>query len=533
MKSLTRAVVCICILFSLRGVGMGAPFAYIANSGSDSVSVIDTATNTVIATVAVGTQPTGVAVHRDGSRVYVTNFRIIPTSTVSVIDTATNSVIATVAVGLEPWGIAVHPDGNRVYVANTGSGEVSVIDTTTNTVIATVAGIFPSRIAPRGVAVHPDGSRVYVAYEDSNAVSVIDTAMNAVIATVGVENGPSGVAVHPNGSRVYVTNTDSHTVSVIDTATDTVIATVAAFGIFPLGVAVHPDGSRVYIANADSDSVSVIDAATNTLTTTVVVGRRPLGISVHPDGSRVYVANEDSDTVSVIDTATNIVVGTVQVGTSPFSIGQFIGPMTDFFTWPIDPLNNSRGHYDFCGDWLGDPAGCYWLTDELQPSPTDAWRDVQPFQRHYYVNNNKRYGYHLGADYNFGAGPQDEGALVYSTAVGTVVSVQSNVCSWGNIVFVKHETPFGVYTSMYAHVDWLPSGPPTLTRVTPNEPIAQVGNGAWTKGKGCGSSGSYPYHLHFEIREGLNTEIGKGYTPRQVNKGPQGQVDPNQFIVTH
>ena len=54
MRSLARAVVCICVLFSFPSVGTGAPFAYITNTGSNTVSVIDTATNTVIATVAPG-----------------------------------------------------------------------------------------------------------------------------------------------------------------------------------------------------------------------------------------------------------------------------------------------------------------------------------------------------------------------------------------------------------------------------------------------------------------------------------------------
>jgi len=50
-----------------------APFAYIANSGSNSVSVIDTATNTVVATVGVGSAPIGVAANAAGTRVYVAN----------------------------------------------------------------------------------------------------------------------------------------------------------------------------------------------------------------------------------------------------------------------------------------------------------------------------------------------------------------------------------------------------------------------------------------------------------------------------
>jgi YVTN family beta-propeller protein len=68
-----------------------APFAYIANSGSDSVSVIDTATNTVVGPpIPVGSTPIGVAVNPAGTRVYVANSG---SNSVSVIDTATNTVI--------------------------------------------------------------------------------------------------------------------------------------------------------------------------------------------------------------------------------------------------------------------------------------------------------------------------------------------------------------------------------------------------------------------------------------------------------
>src|SRR5260221_12611304 len=67
---------------------------------------------------------------------YVTN---IFANTVSVIDTASNTVVATVAVGSGPFGVAITPDGTRAYVANENSNSVSVIDTASNTVVATVA----------------------------------------------------------------------------------------------------------------------------------------------------------------------------------------------------------------------------------------------------------------------------------------------------------------------------------------------------------------------------------------------------------
>jgi YVTN family beta-propeller protein len=80
-----------------------APFAYVSNYGEhadgSTVSVIDTATNTVVATVTVGTGPIGVAVTPDGKHVYVTNQGGGHSNTVSVIETATDTVVATVTVG--------------------------------------------------------------------------------------------------------------------------------------------------------------------------------------------------------------------------------------------------------------------------------------------------------------------------------------------------------------------------------------------------------------------------------------------------
>ncbi|MDJ0114693.1 YncE family protein, partial [Rhodococcus erythropolis] len=74
------------------------------------------------------------------------------------IETATNTVAATVPVGVFPFAVAITPDGDRAYVTNPGSNSVSVIDTTTNTVAATV----PVIAFPYGVAITPDGGRIYV-----------------------------------------------------------------------------------------------------------------------------------------------------------------------------------------------------------------------------------------------------------------------------------------------------------------------------------------------------------------------------------
>src|SRR3989442_567383 len=166
-----------------------APFAYVANL-ADGVWVIDTATRAVVATVAVGAGPQGVAITPNGAFAYVVNFT---SNNVSVIDTATRAVAATVAVGAGPQGVVVTPDGAFVYVANFMSNNVSVIDTSTNTLEATV-GV---GVGPVGVAITPDGAFAYVANSISDTVSVIDTAPKTVVATVpvAVGAGPRWVAI--------------------------------------------------------------------------------------------------------------------------------------------------------------------------------------------------------------------------------------------------------------------------------------------------------------------------------------------------
>ncbi|HEX3205840.1 MAG TPA: hypothetical protein VHQ68_06355, partial [Propionibacteriaceae bacterium] len=75
--------------------------------------------------ITVDQGPTGLAVNSTGSRVYVAT---LPSSTVSVIDTATETVIRSpITFGALPFGVAVTPDERRVYVGNSGSSTVSVI----------------------------------------------------------------------------------------------------------------------------------------------------------------------------------------------------------------------------------------------------------------------------------------------------------------------------------------------------------------------------------------------------------------------
>lgn len=118
------------VLPLLPAVTWAAPFAYITNESNHTVSVIDTETNALLATVNVALGPEGVAVNPTGTRVYVAN---LGPDTVSVIDTTTNVEVANVPVAVFPFGVVVNSAGTRVYVKDLFDDTVSIIDTATNT----------------------------------------------------------------------------------------------------------------------------------------------------------------------------------------------------------------------------------------------------------------------------------------------------------------------------------------------------------------------------------------------------------------
>ncbi|MGB7661752.1 MAG: YncE family protein [Nitrososphaeraceae archaeon] len=281
---------------------------YAANFRSNTVSVIDSDTNTVIKNIHVRDGPRFIEALAGGGAVYVANFR---SNTVSVIDSDTNTVIKNITVGDRPRFIEALAGGGAVYVANSGSNTVSVINPANNTVLKNIkVGAYPSSI-------HRYGDAVYVANSDSNTVSVINLVNNTVIKNVTVGAYPFSITSSMNA--VYVANGESNTVSVINPANNAVIKNIEV-GASP-GI-IYGFEDVVYVANGESNTVSVINPANNTVIKNIEVGANPS--SIYGFGDTVYVANSGSDSVSVINPVTNEVVAGVTFDINPFVGGQII-----------------------------------------------------------------------------------------------------------------------------------------------------------------------------------------------------------------
>lgn len=288
----------------------GAPFAYVTDSGTGTVSVIDAATNSITATIPLGggAIPDQAVVDPSGKILYVLNQENDSIAVVNLNTGVVDSIQDTGFTGV--YALAVSPSGATLYVANNGNSTVSVVDTTSKAVTNTVLLSAP----PTAMAANPQGGAVYVTL-GNGSFTVIDTATLQAFNFPLVGGGlPMGVAVTPSGTRAYFADTLNSIVKVIDTANISEVASPDMGAQFNVGVAVNGAGTRAYVTNGLFDKLKVIDTTTHEVVGNVSVSSGPTGVCVSPAGDKVFVVNSLDRNVSIIDAATNLVITTLAFG---------------------------------------------------------------------------------------------------------------------------------------------------------------------------------------------------------------------------
>ena len=180
---------------------------YCANSGSASVTVIDGATNAVLATAAASGWPCALCYNATTNKIYCAS----DSWNLTVIDGATNSVVADFAAGDRPCALCYNATDNKVYSANRGGNYVTVIDGATDGVITVVH----ADTTPIALSYDPAGDKVYCANQTSGNVTVIDGATDVALGAIEVGAGPLDLALNPAQNRVYVANFDGSSISVL------------------------------------------------------------------------------------------------------------------------------------------------------------------------------------------------------------------------------------------------------------------------------------------------------------------------------
>lgn len=282
-------------------------YIYVANSESNSVSVIDSSTHEVIKTIDVEEYPWALGYNPDSNYVYVSNRH---SDSVSIIDGTSNEILKTVKVGISPFVIEYNPIKNAMYVSNQGSHSVSVIDGANNEVVDTIGDIY----TPQDVLFNPDNGNLYVSGYAHNTISIIDGHTNELVKEVGtVGSGPYDIEYDPQNKCIYIGNGNTADVTVLDTTTNEIVKRIDVGGIdggpsFILDqVKYNPYNDYIYVSDGWRNHLSIIDGVTNELIQE---------IDITAGGGSVYnPTNHDMYTigngVAIIDSSTNKVLQTV------------------------------------------------------------------------------------------------------------------------------------------------------------------------------------------------------------------------------
>jgi YVTN family beta-propeller protein len=159
-------------------------YAFVANTGSDSVSILDTATGALLETVAVGRAPVGAWPGSDG-RMYVDNET---GKSISVIDPATRAIVSTLSLGFTPALASIAPSG-ELWVTDTDNGKLIFFNAATGAKLGELA----TGAGAHAFVFSADGARAYVTNQLAGTVSVVDTATRVAVKTIAVGAKPNGI----------------------------------------------------------------------------------------------------------------------------------------------------------------------------------------------------------------------------------------------------------------------------------------------------------------------------------------------------
>ena len=251
----------------------------VVSIGSNSVSFIDTATNTVKHVTYVGRSPHEAFFTPDGKELWVT---VRGENYVSVLDATTYAEVRRIVTPNGPGMTIFSPDGLYGYVCSSFTPEIEVVRVADHTIIARVPQ--PSPFCPN-IAATPDGEQVWITLKDTGKVMVFAARPPfAVLKTI--DTGPITNHVNfvrtPNGQFAYVTVGGLNEVLEFRTDTFAQVARISV-GKLPHGVWPSGDGSRIYVGLENGDALEVLDTTTNRLIAHVPIGQAPQAL--------VYVSN--------------------------------------------------------------------------------------------------------------------------------------------------------------------------------------------------------------------------------------------------
>lgn len=343
---------------------------YTADQTSNTVSVIDPSTNKLLGVIKLGDPVPGalsplykgqLLVHGLGYSPDSKTLAVvsIASNSVTLIDTATNKVKGTVYVGRSPHEPFFTPDGRELWVTVRGEDYVSVIDPAEMKEIRRIE----MANGPGMTMFSPDGRYGFVCSSFTPDLSVVDAVSHQVLKRLP-QASPfcPNIAVSPENDEVWITLKDVGKTQVFSAKPPFEQKALLETGPITnhVNFVNNPNGKFAYVTVGGANQVKAYRrGAVPKLVATIPVGSLPHGIWPSGDGSRIYVALENGDAATVIDTLSNKVIANIPIGQTAQALVYVPGavpngPGTDNLASLGEAGNTTRLHLEAAGTSLPD-----------------------------------------------------------------------------------------------------------------------------------------------------------------------------------
>ncbi len=256
-----------------------ADAVYVTGHDAGLLFRVDPATWSVVATLQVGQEPTDVAFDNAGTRAYVTNQL---SQSLSVVDPATDTELGRIALPADPYVATVAPGDSLLYVS-ASSGRVYVVHLPTGAVTDSITTSIVNALVIRDTL-------LYAGLPDDHRVDVYDRRSGTQVGSLATGGRPQGLAFSPDGAELYVAD-ENGALQFWNVAASTHIATLPLPANGPFDVAVQPGTGRPFVTGLFQGTVYVVDPGTRSLERTFALGGDTRRIAFRANGDGV-VAND-------------------------------------------------------------------------------------------------------------------------------------------------------------------------------------------------------------------------------------------------
>ena len=298
---------------------------YVADQTSNTVSVIDPSTNQLLGVIRLGDPVPGALSPLYKGQLLVHGLGFSPDSktlavvsvgsnSVTLIDTATNRVKGMIYLGRAPHEAFFTPDGRELWVTVRGEDYVSVIDPT----LMQETRRIKMANGPGMTVFGTDGQYGFVCSSFTPELTVVDATSHQILKRLP-QASPfcPNIAVSPKNDEVWITLKDAGKVQVFSARPP--FEQMALLDTGPItnhvNFVTNRNGKFAYVTVGGMNEVKAFRrGATPELVATIPVGNLPHGIWPSGDGSRVYVGLENGGMVAAIDTLSNQVIANIPIG---------------------------------------------------------------------------------------------------------------------------------------------------------------------------------------------------------------------------